>query len=130
MHLQSTPQNGKFPDRGPHSAVAVRGHERTVLPNTPLYFPPTNCSEQAAECRNGSHKVATLRLLPVHSHHQFLRVLLLLTFCHTQPSARDVSTQKLPALWESTHDNGLVHRRSAVVQQADNSMLMYVGVAN
>lgn len=45
-HLQSNPENDKFPDRGPHSAAAVRGHERTVLPNVPLYFHPTARSNQ------------------------------------------------------------------------------------
>jgi len=53
MYLQSTPENGKFPDRGPHSVVAARGHERTVLPNSPLYFQPT--------ARGNQQKVATAR---------------------------------------------------------------------
>ena len=35
---RAIPVTGKFLDRVAHFAVAVRGHGRTVLPNTPLYL--------------------------------------------------------------------------------------------
>jgi hypothetical protein len=133
MHTHSNSQNVKFPDRGPHSAVAARGHEGTVLTNTPLYFQPTPRSNQQnaarlTQRRHSSPTAASAFSSAIPACPSSVNILPYTTFC---PRRFDTKTTCLVGMThDMTRDNVQVHRHSAVLQQAVNSMFMYVGASN